>query len=135
MISFVCISKTGSCKVKIMVYLWRSSEGLVLCILFLDLGAGYTSVQFKKKKMSCVFVICVLLYMEMSFPGGARGKEPACQCRRHKRCRFDPWVGNISWRRRAWQPTLVFLLGESSGQRSLVGYGPWGCKSRTRLSD
>ena len=26
----------------------------------------------------------------MGFPGGASGKEPACQCRRHKRCRFDP---------------------------------------------
>ena len=39
----------------------------------------------------------------------------------------DPWVGKIPWRR-AWQPTLVFLPGESHGQRSLVGYSPWGCK-------
>ena len=39
-----------------------------------------------------------------SIPGGASGKEPACQCRRFKRCGFDPWVGKISWRR-AWQPT------------------------------
>ena len=31
--------------------------------------------------------------------GGASGKEPACQCRRHKRPRFDPWVGKIPWRR------------------------------------
>ena len=31
-------------------------------------------------------------------------------------------------RRRAWQPTLVFLPGESHGQRSLVGYRPWGHK-------
>ena len=31
------------------------------------------------------------------------------------------------WRRQ-WQPTPVFLLGESHGQRSLVGYSPWGCK-------
>ena len=55
------------------------------------------------------------------FPGGASGKEPACQCRRHRRCRFNPWVGKIPWRR-AWQPTPVFLPGESRGQRSLVGY-------------
>ena len=27
---------------------------------------------------------------------------------------------------RKWQPTLVFLPGESHGQRSLVGYSPWG---------
>ena len=43
---------------------------------------------------------------------------------RHK---FDPRVGKIPWRR-AWQPTPVFLPGESHGQRSLVGYSPWGCK-------
>ena len=52
--------------------------------------------------------------------GGASGKEPTCPCRRHKRCAFDPWVGKIPWRR-AWQPTPVFLPGESHGQRSLVG--------------
>jgi len=27
------------------------------------------------------------------FPGGIRGKEPACQCRRCKRDKFDHWVG------------------------------------------
>ena len=46
-----------------------------------------------------------------SFPGGAGGKEPTCQWRRHKRRRFDPWVGKIPWKR-AWQPTPVFLPGE-----------------------
>ena len=30
--------------------------------------------------------------MGWGFPGGASGKEPACQCRRRKRSRFDPWV-------------------------------------------
>ena len=34
---------------------------------------------------------------------------------------------SVSWRR-AWQPTPVFLPGESYGQRSLVDYSPWGCK-------
>ena len=34
---------------------------------------------------------------------------------------FDPWVREIPWRR-AWQPTPVFLPGESHGQRSLAGY-------------
>ena len=46
-----------------------------------------------------------------SFPGGTSGKEPICQCRRHKRCGFYPWAGKIPWRR-AWQPTPVFLPGE-----------------------
>ena len=40
---------------------------------------------------------------------------------------FSPWVGKMPWRRE-WQPTPVFLPGESHGQRSLVGYSPGGCK-------
>ena len=59
----------------------------------------------------------------LGFPGGASGKESARQCRRHKSHRLDSWVRKICWRR-AWQPTPVFLPGESHGQRSLVGYGP-----------
>jgi len=43
----------------------------------------------------------------------------------------DTWVRSlgqkIPWRK-DWQPTPVFLPGESHGQRSLVGYGPWGSK-------
>ena len=48
----------------------------------------------------------------------------------HLQCRrpgFHPWVGKIPWRR-TWQPTPVFLPGESHGQRSLTGYSPWGRK-------
>ena len=54
-------------------------------------------------------------------------KEPACQCRRHKRYGFNPWVRKIPWRK-AWQPTPLFLPGKSNGQRSLVGYSPRGHK-------
>ena len=39
---------------------------------------------------------------------------------------LDPWV-RIPWRR-AWQPTPVFLPGESHGPRSLAGYSPQGHK-------
>ena len=42
------------------------------------------------------------------FPGGASGKESACQCRRRERCRFNPWVGKISWGK-AWKPAPVSL--------------------------
>ena len=62
--------------------------------------------------------------MREGFPGGASGKEPACQCRRHKRHGFGPQIGKIPWRR-AWQPTPVLLPGESHGQGSLVSYSPW----------
>ena len=57
-------------------------------------------------------------------PGGTSGKESACQCRRPG---FNPWVRKIPWRR-TWQPTPLFWPGKSHGQRSLVGYSPWGCK-------
>ena len=40
---------------------------------------------------------------------------------------FDSWIGKIPWRRE-WQPTPVFLLGDSYGQRSLMGYNSWGRK-------
>ena len=40
----------------------------------------------------------------MGFPGGASGREPACQSRRHKKGGFNLWVRKILWRRK-WQPT------------------------------
>ena len=55
--------------------------------------------------------------------GGASGKEPSCQCRRRKRCRFDTWVGMIPWRRK-WQ--INILAGESQteepGRLPYTGY-------------
>ena len=63
-------------------------------------------------------------FLPSGFPWWLSGKEPICQCRR---CRFDPWIRKISWRRK-WQPTSVFLPGKSHIQRSLVGYSQWGVK-------
>ena len=40
---------------------------------------------------------------------------------------LDPWIRKIPWRK-AWKPPPVFLPGEFWGQRSLVGYSPWGDK-------
>ena len=71
-------------------------EYLVICSLCYTVGPCWLST----------------LYIVNGFPGGTNGKEPTCQCRRHKRCGFKPWVGKILWRR-AWQPIPVFLPGES----------------------
>ena len=93
-----------------------------------------TNINFYCSFISLILEAVTIFTLSMhslGFPGGARGKEPAGQCRRPKRRRFDHWVKTIPWRR-AWQPTPVFLPGESHAQRSLVGYSPWGHKE-TRL--
>ena len=51
----------------------------------------------------------------------------ASVCRQCGRPRFDPWVGKIPWRRK-WKSSPGLLPGKSHGQRSLVGYSPWGRK-------
>ena len=63
----------------------------------------------------------------VGLPREHSGKESACQCRRCKRHRLNPGVRKTPWSRK-WQPTPVFLPGEPHGQRSLVGYSPWGHK-------
>ena len=52
-------------------------------------------------------------WSRMSFPGGSVVIGSTYQCRRHQ---FSSWVGKIPCRRE-WQPTPVFLPGESHGQR------------------
>ena len=61
----------------------------------------------------------------LELPWWLSGKETTCQCRRQG---FNPWVENIPWRRK-WQPVPVFLPEKSHGQRSPLGYSPWGHKS------
>ena len=64
--------------------------------------------------------ICHLPLQGMGFPGSSAGKEFTCmQCTRP---RFDPWVGNIPWRRDRL-PTPVFWPGQFHGL-----YSPWGRK-------
>ena len=59
-----------------------------------------------------------------SFSGGSDGKETACNA---GDLGSIPSLGRNSWRMK-WQPTPVFLPGESQGQRSPVGYSPQGHK-------
>ena len=69
----------------------------------------------------------VRLSRKISLPRWLSGQESTCQCRRHKRHQFNPWVRKIPWKRK-WQPTPVFLPGKSHGQKSLVDYSSWGHK-------
>ena len=62
--------------------------------------------------------------MDLSFLGGSAAKNPPANAGDSGSILG---VGKVP-RRRQWQPTLVFLPGKSHGQRSLMGYSPWGCK-------
>ena len=87
----------------------------VLCLsysleapLSLEVCPNIKAFQHLKKREICHGV---------GFPGGTGGKEPATECRRRKRRKFEPWVGKSPWRR-ARRPTAVSLPGEPHGQRS-----------------
>ena len=80
--------------------------------------------EIVKDRKACYAVVCgvtksghdsVTEQQQKGFPGDARGKEPPCQCRRHKRHGFDSWVGKIPWRR-TWQPTRYSWLDNSMGR-------------------
>ena len=84
-------------------------------------GRGSTAPQ-----AICIGTLGSLVFLSHQIhrtPEGSSGEEPACQRKRCRRCRFDPGVRKMPWRRK-WKPTPVFLPGKSHGQRSLEGYSP-----------
>ena len=75
-------------------------------------------VSFRTARRADVWQLDGRPAKQMGFPGGASGTEPAWQCWRHQRCRFDPWVRKIPWGW-AWQPTPVFFA------ENLTDRGAW----------
>ena len=64
----------------------------------------------------CVYIY-IYIYIYIGFPSGSLVKNPpplACQCKSH---RFNPWIGNIPWKRK-WQSTSVFCLGNPGLQKN-----------------
>ena len=90
-----------------------------------DRVAWQATVHGVTKSQTWLSHFHVHLRITSGFPGGSDGKESACNVGDSG---LIPWVGKISWRRK-WQPTPVFLPGESHGQKSLAGYSPWGHKA------
>ena len=70
---------------------------------------------------------------DLGFPGGTSDKESACQCRRHKRCGFDPWARKIPWSRKR-HPTPVFFLKNPLDRRAWRATVHGVANSQTRLS-
>ena len=69
----------------------------------------------------------VCFFHLVSFPGGSVVNYPPANARDARNTGSISGQGKMPWRRK-WQPTPVFLPGEPNRQRSLVGYGQWGCK-------
>ena len=74
-----------------------------------------------KKVLSCLLIFIHLICMR-AFPMAQQQRI----CLPIRRCQFNPWVGNIPWKRK-WESTPVFMPRKSHGQRSLVRYSPWSC--------
>ena len=79
-----------------------------------------TTLLFQRENLEELFTGCLVHLI----PRWISSKKNCLQCRK---TRFDLWVKKIPWRMK-WQPTPVSLPGESHGQRSPVGYSPWGHK-------
>ena len=72
------------------VLAWRTPGrgSLVGCHLWGHTESDMTDVTHQQQSSYAIF---------KGFPGGPSGKESACQCRRYTNCRFDPWVGKMSF--------------------------------------
>ena len=81
----------------------------------------YPTAYWKSHKSSQIWLN---IWKEKGFPGGSDGKEYAHNAGDSG---LIPGLWRFPWRRK-WQPTPVLLSGEFHGQRSLVGYSPWGLK-------
>ena len=98
--------------------------GQKVCLDFLITAYWKTQMDFLANPVfTTLFGKVWYLYVKRDFPGGSDGKASAYNV-------GDPGSipGSGRSQRRKWQPTLVFLPGESHGWRSLVGYSPWGPK-------
>ena len=82
------------------------------------------------------FFLILSHHSSQGFPGGASGKEAACQCRRRKRHRFHPWVGKIPWRSMAMHSSILACRipwTEEPGELQPMGLQTGVAKCRTRL--
>ena len=105
---------------------WPSALGCLLiafdCCCWEQFTESPGTLKVFTDLVSAYFVLIFCYSYKKGFPGGSN--RICLQCGRPG---FDPWVGKISWRM-GWLPTLVFLPGESHGQRILESYSPWGHK-------
>ena len=132
-LSVICIYKTISESIKHIEDTVPVSKNLSFSVKCLKMYPALCARHFNRfsgLRVKALHLFTVKYWV--GFPGGASGKAPACQCRRHKRCEFNPWVKKILWRR-GWQPTAVFSPGESHEKRSLRATVHRVAENQTRL--
>ena len=118
----ICLS-VPKCKIvdinhslTIMLKIWLIRENML---------NSFDSGSYVRSRCHNIFLLKFnLLFTHVLYPWWLRWWG---DCLQWGRPWFDPWVRKIPWRRK-WQPTPVFLPGESPGRRNLVGYSPQGCK-------
>ena len=99
---FVCFANPLEREASVLVIFSISLTPVLIC------GASFLLVSSGCFCSSFVFSLSWLRWL--------RGESVCLRCGRPG---FYPWVGKIPWRRK-WQPTPVFLPGESRGRRSLA---------------
>ena len=80
-----------------------------------------------------VYMKYTIMWIDKGFPGGARGKESTCQCKRCERHGFDPWIRKIPWSRKR-QPTVGFSSSVQSLSHIRLFATPWTAARHTSLS-
>uniref|UniRef100_A0AC11ESQ7 Ribosomal protein S25 n=1 Tax=Ovis aries TaxID=9940 RepID=A0AC11ESQ7_SHEEP len=93
--------------------------------------AALQELLSKGERMECctgLYAFCTLVWADhVSHFKCSRWTSLVAQTVKHLSTMRETWVRSLPWRRK-WQSAPVLLPGKSHGQRSLVGYSPWGCR-------
>ena len=90
-----------------------------------QLGQASTSESFRSVKVGVRIIVSVHIYLGFLVAQMVKDLPAVWETRVQSLGREGPLEKELAIH---WQPTPVFLPGESHGQRNLVGWCPWGCK-------
>ena len=116
-------------KVRKHIYIFKATDALSEGSLGMGILTGRINLyQLNTLLMYILIMLTIsIVNIKTGFPSGSVVKNQLAHAWDAGDVGSDPWVRKIFWKRKQ-QPTPVFLPGKSHGQRSLVGYSPWGHK-------
>ena len=91
---------------------WRFLKKLEIELPYALLGIHAEETRIERDTCTPMFIAALFIITKT-------WKQPRCPS-------ADEWIRKLWYRRRKWQPTPVFLPGESQGRGSLVGRRLWG---------